>query len=84
MGKVLLVRAVHLAEVGHVVEEDIDLDDARDVAAGFGEDGNDVLAAHLGLVGDATLNEVSILVGGDLAGDVDGRACNDGLALCRG
>lgn len=81
MRKVLLVDAVHLPKVGHVVQEDVALDDARDVAAGRRQDGLDVLAALGRLVGDAAFGEVAVLVGGDLAGDVDGWAGDDGLGL---
>jgi hypothetical protein len=81
MCEVLLKDAVHLSEVCHVVEEDIDLDDLLNGCVGLLQDGNDVLAALCGLVGDATLDQGAGLVGGDLAGDEDLRTGDDGLGL---
>jgi hypothetical protein len=40
-----------------------------------------VLTAHLGLVRDAPLNQVTLCVGGNLAGDEDVGARDYGLAL---
>lgn len=49
--------------------------------ARLGEDTLDVLAAHLGLVRNAALNQVALCVGGDLARDEDAGAGDDGLRL---
>lgn len=81
MGEVLLEDAVHLGKVGHVVEEDVDLDDLLDRGVGFFQDGDDVLAALGGLVGDVALDQGASLVGGDLAGDEDIGTGDDGLGL---
>lgn len=81
VGEVLLVHAVHLGEVCHVVEEDVDLDDPVHGNTRLGENTLDVLTAHLGLVCDAALDQVALGIGGDLTGDEDIGACNDGLCL---
>jgi hypothetical protein len=47
----------------------------------LGENTLDVLAAHLGLVRDAALDQVALGIGGDLTGDEDIGACNNGLCL---
>jgi len=57
------------------------LDNPLNANTGFGEDSLDVLAAHLGLVGDAAFDQVALCVGGDLARDEDIGACDDGLGL---
>lgn len=44
---------------------------------------NNVLAALLRLVRNATLDQVALCVRGDLSGDKDLRACDDGLGLFR-
>lgn len=77
----LLKHAVHLGEVCHVVEEDVDLDDVLDGCVGLLQDGDDVLAAQCCLVGDAALDQGAGLVGGDLAGDEDVGPGDDGLGL---
>jgi hypothetical protein len=41
----------------------------------------DVLAALLRLVCDAALDQVALVIGGDLARDEDLGACDDGLGL---
>lgn len=81
MGKVLHVDVVHLCKVGHVVEEDVDLDNPLQAHIYFGEDGLDVLAALFRLVGDAAFNQIALLVGGNLTRDKDLGACDDGLGL---
>ena len=81
MGKVFGVRLVHLGEVGHVGQEDVDLDDARDVGAGFGEDGLDAFAAGGRLLADGAGYEGAGFVGGDAARDVDVGAGDDGVGL---
>ena len=81
VGEVLLVHAVHLGEVCHVVEEDVDLDDPVHGNTRLGENTLDVLTAHLGLVCDASLDQVALGIGGDLTGDEDMGACNNGLCL---
>jgi hypothetical protein len=79
--KVLAVDTVHLRKVGHVGEEDVDFDDALDANASLREDGLDVVNAGLGLIGDGTRDEVSLLVRGDAARDVDVGAGDDGMRL---
>ena len=81
MCKVLLENAVHLSEVRHVVKEDIDLDNLLNGCVGLLQDGDDVLAALCGLVGDAALDQGTGLVRGDLAGDEDLGTGDDGLRL---
>lgn len=81
MCEVLLEDAVHLSEVCHVVEEDIDLDNLLNRCVGLLQDGDDVFATLCGLVGDAALDQGAGLVGGDLAGDEDLRTGDDSLGL---
>jgi hypothetical protein len=81
VGEVLLVHAVHLGKVCHVVEEDVDLDNPVHSNTRLGENTLDVLAAHLGLVRDAALDQVALGIGGDLTGDEDIGACNNGLCV---
>ena len=57
------------------------LDSAVDVAAGVFKDVLERLAAGLGLVGDATSNEVALGVGGNLARDPDLAGGFNGLGL---
>ena len=57
------------------------LDGAVDAAAGVLEDVLERLAAGLGLVGDAALDQVALGVGRDLARDPDLAASFDGLGL---
>jgi hypothetical protein len=83
MRKVLLVDAVHLGKVGHVVEEDIDLDDPRHLHPRLRKYPHDILAAHLRLIRNAALDQIALCVGGDLARDEDVGACDDGLGLSR-
>jgi hypothetical protein len=56
MRKVLLKHAIHLCKMRHVVEEDIDFDDAVHFDARFGQYADNVLAALLGFVGDAAFD----------------------------
>lgn len=49
----LLVCGIHLREVVHASQEDIDLDDLRDIRAGLLEDCGEVLDAEFGHLGDA-------------------------------
>jgi hypothetical protein len=59
------------------------LDDFTHTATGFFENGLHAFTGCLCLVGDAAFDEVSILVGGDLARDEDVAAYLDCLALFR-
>jgi len=81
MRKELLIHAIHLGEVCHIVQEHIDLDHLCDVGASFFEDCDDVIAAGGGFIGDRALDEVALVVGRDLAGDVDLGSCDYGLGL---
>lgn len=84
VGKVLLEHAVHLGEVRHVVQEHVHLDDFLNGRVGFLQDGQDVLAALGGFVGDAAGDQGAGFVGGDLARDEDVGAGDYGLGLCGG
>lgn len=68
-------------KVGHVGEEDVDLDDFLDRGASLLEDSLEVDDALLGLVGDGALDESTVGGKGDLAREVDGRRGLDGLRL---
>lgn len=59
------------------------LNDLLNRCVGLLQDRDDVLAALGRLVGDASLNQGASLVRGDLAGDEDLRAGDDGLGLGR-
>jgi hypothetical protein len=60
------------------------LDDFAHAAAGFFENGLHAFTGCLCLVGDAAFDQVTVLVGGDLARDEDVRADLDCLALFDG
>ena len=68
-------------EVVQVGQEDVALDDLGNGGAGLLEDGLEVLAALLGLVGNGALDHGALGSEGDLAGAVDGRGGLDGLGL---
>ena len=68
-------------EVGHVGDEDVDLDDLVDAGAGLLQHGLEVLAALGRLLLDGARDEVAVLVGGDLAGAVDGAGGLDGVGV---
>lgn len=69
------------SKVGHVSEEDTDLDDLLNRGASSLQD--DLQAGNAGgsLLLDGSLNEVSLGVPGDLTGAVDGGGGLDGLGL---
>lgn len=69
------------AKVGHVVQEDVDLDDLAHVGAGGLEDGLQVLADLPGLLLDRALAVVAVLVDGQLTRAVDGMRGLDGRGL---
>lgn len=52
MHKELLIGSVHFGEIGHVCQEDVDLDDLGDVGAGSGQDCVDIVAAGLSELAD--------------------------------
>ena len=81
MRKVLAIRLVHLLEVRHVIQEDVDLDHALDRAACLIQDRLDVLAALSCLFADVAFHELAVWCAWDLAGDEDGAAGDDGLRL---
>lgn len=58
-------------EVGHVGDEDVDLDDLGDGGTGLLEDGLEVLDALAGELLDGARDDVAVDVGGDLARAVD-------------
>lgn len=90
MGEELLVRLVHLGEVVHGGDEDVDLDDLCERRAGGGEHGGQVVDALLGHLADvvgAQRQDLAVGLAGDLARAVDGAAGLDGLrvgACCLG
>lgn len=81
MAEVLLIDAVHLGEVVHGRQEDVDLDDLADVGAGGGEHGLDVGDAALGQLADAAGEDLTTGRAGDLSGAVDGGGGGDGLGV---
>lgn len=81
MGEPLLVLGVHVGKVGHVGQENVDLDHTADVGAGGLEDALEVGDAGLGLVADGALDQRPVWVGRDLARAVDCRGRLDGLGL---
>lgn len=68
-------------EVGHVGDEDVDLDDLLDAGAGGGQDSLEVADTGSGLLLDGALDQVALGITGDLAGAVDGSRCLDGVGL---
>lgn len=69
------------SEVSHVGDEDVALDNLGDGRAGLLQDGLEVLAALLGLVGDGALNQNTLSSEGNLTRAVDGSRGLDGLGL---
>lgn len=67
--------------MGHIRDEDVALDNLGDGRTSLLQDGLEVLAALLGLVGDGALNQGALSSEGNLAGAVDGRGGLDGLGL---
>lgn len=80
----LLVDAVHLGEVVHGGQEDVDLDNLADVGAGGGEHGLDVGDAALGQLADAAGQDLAAWRARDLPGAVDGGGGGDGLGVRAG
>lgn len=81
VGEKLLILRIHLGEVRHVIEEDIDTDDLANGRSGGIEDGLDVVTASLGLGCDVTLDKAAVLVRGDLAREENLAICLDGLRV---
>lgn len=79
--KELLVGSIHLGEVSHIRQENVDLDDLGDVRARGAQDRGDVVAAGLGEFADVAGHQGAGGVGGDLAGDEDLAVGADGLGL---
>ena len=76
------VLGVHLSEVVHVAEEDVDLDDLGKAGAGLGEHGLEVLEAAVGLLGDGAGHKLAGLgVEGDGAAAEDKAASLDSLGV---
>lgn len=84
MHKELLIGSVHLGKVGHISQEDIDLDDLGHLGPGGAQDGLDVVAAGLGLLADGAGHQGAGGVGGDLARDEDCAVGADCLGLYGG
>lgn len=59
------------------------LDDPVDLDTRLGQYPHNVLAALLRLVRNAALDQITLSIGGDLAGDIDLRAGDDGLGLVK-
>lgn len=59
----------------------IDLDNFLNGRSSGVQNGNDVLAALLSFLGDTTFNEVSIVIGWDLARNIDLAVGFDSLGL---
>lgn len=83
MGEELLIGSVHLGEVGHISEEDVDLDDLVNTGPGSVQNGLDVIAAGLCLFADVALDEVAGSISGNLAGDEELAVGTDSLGLSR-
>jgi len=81
-GEVLLVHAVHAGKVGHVGQENVDLDDLVERAFGGLEDCSKVRENGFGLLLDRTGDNRPGLVGGDLARHKDEAVGPDRLGLC--
>lgn len=81
MGDPLLVLLVHVGEVGHVGQEDVDLDDLVDGRAGLLQNGLQVLQAQGGLLADGALGQGTGRVEVELPRAVDGRGRLDGMRL---
>ena len=81
MRKVLPIRLIHLLEMRHIVQEDVNLDDALDGATRLIQDRLDVLAALRCLVADVAFDQLAVGCTGDLTGDEDCAAGDDSLGL---
>jgi hypothetical protein len=71
VGHPLLVLLVHLGEVTHVGQEDVDLDDFLDRSSGLLKNGLQVLEAQCCLLSNGTLNQVPLSVEMNLTRAVD-------------
>jgi len=83
----LLVRGVHLGEVVHGGDEDVDLDDLGERGAGGGQHGRQVDDALLGHLAERVLGtreDRAAGRAGDLARAEDRRGRLDGLAVGTG
>lgn len=81
VSKELGVFLVHLIEVGHISEEDRNLEDLLHARASLLDNSLDVLAAETGLLRDGTLNQNAVLGKGDLTGEEDLAVDFDGLRV---
>lgn len=68
-------------KVGHVGQEDVDLDDLGNAGAGLGEDSLQVGNGGGSLLLDGALNQLASRIAGDRARAVDGGGGLDGLGL---
>lgn len=69
-------------KVGHVGDEDVDLDNLLDAGTSSCENSLQVLDAGGSLLLDGTLNQVALDITRDLARAVDGGRGLDGVGLC--
>lgn len=84
VGEELLIGSVHLGEVGHISEEDVDLEDLVNTGPGSVQNGLDVIAAGLCLFADVALDEVAGSISGNLAGDEELAVGTDSLGVGAG
>lgn len=78
------VDLVELGEVGHVLQEDVDLDDVFQLGVGVHDNGQGVLEHLVGLGLDVTLDRLPVWGVRDLAADVDKAVGSDGVGVAGG
>lgn len=69
------------SKVGHVSDEDVDLDNLLNSGSSSSQDGLEVLDARSRLLLDGALHQVTLSITGNLAGTVDGAGGLNGLGL---
>ena len=72
------------SKVTHVGKEDVNLDNLGDGGTSLNKDGLEVAAALLGLLGDRSLEQLTLRSERDLTGAVDSSRGLDGLGLFHG
>ena len=79
-----LICSIHLSEVVHSRQENVDFHDLADIGSRSFEDGRQIVDAEFGHFGDRgglEGEEGARGIAGDLSGTVDRRRCSDSLRI---